>query len=42
MDHSTWHRARRVLPVPRLRAGHVSDCSAFAAPGIATIAVLLL
>ncbi|MFF2471404.1 hypothetical protein [Streptomyces sp. NPDC058066] len=42
VHHGTWHRARRVLPVPRLQAGHVSDCSAFAVPGVATIAVLLL
>ncbi|MFE2991720.1 hypothetical protein [Streptomyces sp. NPDC059262] len=41
MRHSTRHRARRVLPLPRLHTGHVGDCSAFAVPGIATIAGLL-
>ncbi|MGW6755182.1 hypothetical protein [Streptomyces sp. NPDC055006] len=42
VHRSAWHRARRVLPLPRLQAGHVSECSDCAVPGIATIAVLLL
>lgn len=42
VHRSTWHRARRVLPLPQLHAGHVSDLSAFGVPGIATIAVVLL